>query len=231
MNANNNLPNLLKLNSLDTQTTALMGKYKQSIGSYISGLNPSSKPRTKNDFSILPNSSFWGSSGITQTNNGTIDTCTKNCIADMTCTGSTFEPNGGICYLRKGGGSIQSSSPLHQTAVVLNSQIDTQSVSSLNSQILSLESQKSAILGEMNSQILDIKTQNSQYSTSIDSKLSKLNYRKNNIKHLYDKSNTLGDDYQNENLIATSNRWIYSILFYTIVILFLGIIFKLFLNT
>ena len=230
MNKNDNLSNLVKLNSLDTQTTSLMEQYKQSITNYITNLKNPSKTKTTNDFSIFKNSSFWGSSAIKQTTQQDINGCTENCASDMTCTGATFEPNGGICYLRKGNGTIQSSLPLNQTAIVLNSQYNMQNTADLNSKLLDLESQKSTIVGDLKTQFDDIKSQNSQYSNSIDSHLKKLNYTKYNIGNLYNESNVLDNEYQNSYLIANSNKIIYSILFYTIILLFLGIIFKFFLK-
>jgi len=225
MTSNNNLTNLVKLNSLETQTNTLLNQYKQSI----SNLKNTSQTKTKDDFSIFPNSSFWGSSAIKQTSGETIDTCINDCISDMTCSGATYDTNG-TCYLRTGNGTIQSSLPLNQTAIVLNTVSNIQNTNDLNSKLLTLETQKSAILGNIESQISDMSSKNSQYSNSINSQIKQLNYNKNNIKHLYKKSNTLDNDYQNSYLIAMSNKWIYSILFYTIIIIFLGIIFKVFLK-
>jgi hypothetical protein len=103
----------LNLETLSLEYKNLLIKYQQAVVNYVNYLqqestNPCDSSNNSADqscYSIINGQAFWGTSGITQLDVGTIEECKAACAKAPGCSGATFNPDKNSCILRKGDGS------------------------------------------------------------------------------------------------------------------------------
>jgi len=103
----------VNLETLSLEYKNLLIKYQQAVVNYVNYLqqestNPCDSSNNSADqscYSIINGQAFWGTSGITQLDVGTIEECKAACAKAPGCSGATFNPDKNSCILRKGDGS------------------------------------------------------------------------------------------------------------------------------
>lgn len=95
---------VLNLETLRAQYKNLLIQYKQAVLDYVNYLREetmSNSPRIKS-LTVIPGQTFWGTSGISQTETTTIKECKMACANDLKCSGATFNSSKNLCWLRSG---------------------------------------------------------------------------------------------------------------------------------
>jgi hypothetical protein len=129
-----------QLASLELEFSNILKQYENEYANYISTLNNLSSVQ---NYNILPNSTFWGTNGISNNSSSSVNDCQALCSANPNCSGATFNSNTQSCYLRSGISNIQNSSSSESalmketTTSLINLQNLNNKLTSLNSQIVS----------------------------------------------------------------------------------------------
>jgi len=100
----------LNLEALSLEYQNLLVRYQQAVVNYVNYLqqestNPCDSSADESCYAIIKGQAFWGTSGITQLNVGTIGECRAACAKAPGCSGATYNPDNNSCILRKGEGS------------------------------------------------------------------------------------------------------------------------------
>ena len=122
--------------SLNNQYNTLLTQYKETYQKYIQSFKDSSY----SNLVIVPNSVFWGSSGIQNNVVNSVDDCLNSCSTTDSCSGATYNSSTNTCYLRKGGGMIVSASNENQS-IVPNSLQYSYQLKKMNQELLLLNKQ------------------------------------------------------------------------------------------
>ena len=106
---------ILNLESLTKEYDTLLIQYNQVQSDYINYIqkNPSSiqQRQTTSKFATVPNSTFWGTSGISSSNVSSVDQCSALCSRTPGCSGATYNVTNANnsqnnCWLRSGDGMV-----------------------------------------------------------------------------------------------------------------------------
>jgi len=100
--------------SLSNQYNSFLNEYKQTYQKYLNSLHDSS-----NNMVTVPNTVFWGESPLRSDSLNSADKCLQSCSSTSFCSGATFNKNENLCSLRKGGGSIISSTNTNNNDVAI----------------------------------------------------------------------------------------------------------------
>lgn len=103
----------LNLETLSLEYQNLLIKYQQAVVNYVNYLQQEStnpcdgqnNPADQMCYAIIRGQAFWGTSGITQLDVGSIEECKAACAKAPGCSGATYNPDKNTCILRKGDGS------------------------------------------------------------------------------------------------------------------------------
>ena len=90
--------------SLSNQYNSLLNEYKQTYQKYLNSLHDST-----NNMVTVPNTDFLGEAPLRSDSLNSVNDCLQSCSSTTFCSGATFNKNENVCSLRKGGGSIISS--------------------------------------------------------------------------------------------------------------------------
>ena len=99
--------------SLSNQYNSLLNEYKQTYQKYLNSLHDLS-----NNMVTVPNTVFWGEAPLRSDSLNSVNDCLQSCSSTTFCSGATFNKNENLCSLRKGGGSIISSTNTNAVAIV-----------------------------------------------------------------------------------------------------------------
>lgn len=119
--------------SLSNQYNSLLNEYKQTYQNYLNSLHDSS-----NNLVTVPNAVFWGESPLRTDSLNSVEKCLQSCSSTTFCSGATFNKNENLCSLRKGGGSIVSSTNKNDVAIVSYPLYYSYQLKMLNQQLLEL---------------------------------------------------------------------------------------------
>jgi hypothetical protein len=99
--------------SLSNQYNSFLNEYKQTYQKYLNSLH-----NLSNNLVTVSNTVFWGESPLRTDSLNSVDKCLQSCSSTSFCSGATFNKNENLCSLRKGGGSIISSTNTNTVAIV-----------------------------------------------------------------------------------------------------------------
>lgn len=217
-NQNNSI--ILNLESLTKQYDTLLLQYNQVQNDYINYLDkkPSGihggKGEINSNLSIIPNSTFWGTSGISNTNVSSVDKCSALCSITPGCTGATYSVTNSSqnnCWLRSGDGMVITGTN-QQYAIIHKSKEYLLTLQTLNSQLIDANNKIMQIFKKYQS----IQEQDAEKKNKYD--LLTQNYEKlekerlNILKELENYQTIEAKQMQGE-LIVTKNYYNYILLF------------------
>jgi len=137
---NNSL--ILNLESLTKQYDTLLIQYNQVQSDYLNYLqqNPTTiQPGQSNSqLTVVQNSTFWGTSGISSSNVSSVDQCSALCSRTPGCSGATYSITNNTqnnCWLRSGDGVVVAGSN-KQYAIIPKSKEYLLTLQTLNSQLI-----------------------------------------------------------------------------------------------
>ena len=100
--------------SLSNQYNSLLNEYKQTYQKYLNSLHDST-----NNMVTVPNTVFLGEAPLRSDSLNSVNDCLQSCSSTTFCSGATFNKNENVCSLRKGGGSIISSTSTNKNDVAI----------------------------------------------------------------------------------------------------------------
>jgi hypothetical protein len=129
---------ILNLESLIKEYDTLLLQYNQVQSDYINNLLTNQNNSSNPSLSIINNSAFWGTSGISSSRIDTVDQCSALCSNTPGCSGATFKSSNGNednCWLRSGEGDVIASSD-DQYAIIPKNKEYLLTLQTLNSQLI-----------------------------------------------------------------------------------------------
>jgi len=153
---------ILNLESLTKQYDTTLIQYNQVQSDYInsslqntqSSSLPTQSPSqpqvqtTSSNLVTIPNSTYWGTIGISSSNVSSVDKCSALCSKTPGCSGATYNVtnnNQNNCWLRGGEGSIIAGST-NQYAIIPQAKSFLKTLEKLNVQLINLNNQIMNIL-------------------------------------------------------------------------------------
>jgi len=149
---------ILNLESLTKQYDTTLIQYNQVQSDYINTMQntPSSslptqsqsQTQTSSNLVSIPNSTYWGTIGISTTNVSSVDKCSALCSRTPGCSGATYNVtnnNQNNCWLRGGDGSIIAGAS-NQYAIIPQAKNYLKTLEKLNVQLINLNNQIMNIL-------------------------------------------------------------------------------------
>lgn len=97
--------NLIQLEILEKEYENTLQQYQEAINNYILNIT-SNNESLNNNFVFLKGRTWWGSSGLTQTDASSQEVCQSMCASDIKCTGATFNEVKKYCWTRTGAGKL-----------------------------------------------------------------------------------------------------------------------------
>jgi hypothetical protein len=146
---------ILNLESLTKQYDTTLIQYNQVQSDYINSslqnTQSSSQPQlqtTSSNLVNIPNSTYWGTIGISSSNVSSVDKCSALCSKTPGCSGATYNVtnnNQNNCWLRGGEGSIIAGAN-NQYAIIPQAKSYLKTLEKLNVQLINLNNQIMNIL-------------------------------------------------------------------------------------
>jgi len=197
---------MISLVSLQNEYNSLYQKYKNEYDDFIS-----SNPRDLQKFVSLNNKAFWGKTALSDSTVQTQSDCINLCTSNKDCSGATFVPSNNQCFLRSG---INPISNLQDNIALVSVFVLKLSVlSSYNQQLQSIIQQINDFISN-NSQSFDIDNDTIRKNVAqlkADSIL--LSKENQNLQDLIHQHTNINMDIQNNQQIANSNYYVFSIYF------------------
>ena len=153
-NENKNQSAILNLESLTKQYDTTLIQYNQVQSDYINVLesqNSSSQVEnsgTASNLVSVPNTTFWGTKGISSSNVSSVSECSALCSKTPGCSGATYNVtnnNQNNCWLTSGDGSIITGTS-DQFAIITEDKKYLKTLEKLNIQLIDLSDQIMQIL-------------------------------------------------------------------------------------
>jgi hypothetical protein len=217
-NQNNSI--ILNLESLTKEYDTLLMQYNQVQSDYINylGKTPSAihagKGETNANLSIIPNSTFWGSSGISNTNVSSVDKCSALCSKTPGCNGATYNVTNSSqnnCWLRSGDGMVITGTN-EQYAIIHKSKEYLLTLQTLNSQLIDANNKIMEVFKKYQSiQEQDTEKKNKFYL--LKQNYEKLEKERLNILKQLENYQTIESKQMQGELIVTKNYYNYILLF------------------
>jgi hypothetical protein len=233
---NNSL--ILNLESLTKQYDTLLIQYNQVQSDYINYLqkNPSSiqlgKTQNTNALTNIPNSTFWGTSGISSSNVSSVGQCSALCSKTPGCSGATYNTTNNSqnnCWLRSGNGIIIAGTN-GQYAIVSQSKEYLLTLQTLNSQLIDVNKKIIQFMKDNKNIFLEQGNERTQKYNLLNQNIYKLEEERMNILQQLSQFQTIDEKQNQGELIVTKNYSNY-VLLLIIVIFCIFILSKIFINS
>jgi hypothetical protein len=127
---------VLNLESLELQFKNTLVQYEKAYLNYINMLNST----TVQQYNIIPSMTYWGTSSLSQSATASVEDCEAICSSTSKCSGATYNSDKGMCFLRTGVGTLNTSSS-NNTAIITQLQNSIQEVSALNQELIRLNTE------------------------------------------------------------------------------------------
>jgi hypothetical protein len=200
-----------QIEDLSNEFNTLLTEYKDTYQDYINVINSNDK-----SFTTMPNFSFIGENNINTLNNSSLSSCKNVCSENPQCSGATFNNILQICTLSDGKGSIVNTQ--QSTAIVQQAIFYSYKLQQLNSQLSYINKQ---IMDNYKNNIKDLKY-SQERNNALNNNYNVLANERIEIEHMIRQFETLNTAYQDGNINANSNYYIYiTLLFITIILLFI----------
>jgi hypothetical protein len=199
-----------QLESLQNEFNSLISQYQTTYSNYINTINT-------NTLMTVPNSAFASPTTISVISGSSLDSCTTDCSANVSCSGATFNTTLSNCTLSSGNGNIISST--ESTAIVQQAMYYSYQLKQLNQQLLEINKQMMNIAKQNYNNFQENQTQTQNQSTTINYNYNILKNEKIEIEKMIRQFETLNSAYDNGNINITSNYYTYILLLLFVIIL------------
>jgi hypothetical protein len=221
---------ILNLESLTKQYDTTLIQYNQVQSDYINTMQntPSSslpsqsqsQTQTSSNLVSIPNSTYWGTIGISTTNVSSVDKCSALCSRTPGCSGATYNVtnnNQNNCWLRGGDGSIIAGAS-NQYAIIPQAKSYLKTLEKLNVQLINLNNQIMNILDtNKNVFLAQDNERNQKYAILKENYRSLENERRIILDQLLQHQTIAGKQKQGD-LIVTMNYYNYVLLLIVVLI-------------
>jgi len=235
-NQNNSV--VLNLESLTKQYDTILIQYNQVQSDYINYLqkNPASvqlgKTQNANALTSIPNSTFWGTAGISSSNVSSVAQCSALCSKTPGCSGATYNTTNNSqnnCWLRSGNGIIIAGTN-GQYAIVSQSKEYLLTLQTLNSQLIDVNQKIIKLMQDNKNIFLEQGNERRQNYNLLTQNIYKLEEERMNILQQLSYFQTIDEKQNQGELIVTKNYSNY-VLLLIIVIFCIIILSKIFINS
>jgi hypothetical protein len=138
----------IQLKQLSEQFNMALNQYTQTYQTYLNLLNVdlSSNVQKKDMYMSIPNSTFWGTTGLSESKANTENACIHDCINKTGCTGATYNTTNQSCWLRGGEGIITKNGDSSQTAIVQKKIYYANQLKDMNLNLMNLNQQMTTLV-------------------------------------------------------------------------------------
>jgi hypothetical protein len=228
-NQNQNNSAILNLESLTKQYDTSLIQYNQVQSDYINTLQntqssslptQSQVPTSSPNLVTIPNTTYWGTTGISSSNVSSVDTCSALCSKTPGCSGATYNVTNNSqnnCWLRSGNGSIITGSS-NQYAIIPQAKSYLKTLEKLNVQLIDLNNKIMNVLETNKNVFLAQDNQRNDKYALLKENYKKLEKERRNIlKQLLQYQTIEGKQTQGE-LVVTMNYYNYILLLIVVLI-------------
>ena len=193
---------MLRLKTLETEYELTMKKYEETYKTYINNLN-SADSTIKYDY--ITGNTYWGTSGLEEKPLTTQEECAALCSSNPQCTGATFNPDKRYCWTRTGEGELTVGESA-DVAIVQQARTVLTQLQFLNKKLISLNSQIKTLLNELYTPALDEMKEKDEKKVELNNLSSKLEKERLKLMNMMNEYETINENYEESNLIATKNN-------------------------
>jgi len=204
----------LDLENLQKKYNNLLIKYQQAVSNYVSFLNSltlsKSQPMTQ-----IKGSVYWGTTGVGQTNAGTIQDCQALCSNTPGCSGATFNQSDHgrpICWLRGGESSIVGGLP-NDYAIIPKSKQLLLTMEDINQQLITVNTQIVNKIKASEPEFYKNNAEGTRKSQELVNNYKNLMKERAKLLELLDQYETLNNTEDENQIKITKNYYSYILLF------------------
>jgi len=204
----------MNLESLKAEASKLLIQYKQAVLNYVNYLREESlSPSTSRSVSSVNGQSYWGSFGISQMENSSLQECEAACFNNRSCTGATFNSKKQTCWIRGGKSSVVPSSS-EDIAVLPKATQLASTIKGINEQLTSvIEKILGIINGGNSNEIYATQTQNRELnSQTLLQDYNNLVAEREKIEHILYEYQNLDKTQKDSHLIVNQNYYTFLLL-------------------
>ena len=229
MDNNDNMQStLIKVQSLEKEYNAVLNQYNEAQKNYINVLNQStigsSTEATFNpgDYTALPNSTWWGTTGLKEGPASTQEECESMCATSAGCSGATFNPVSRYCWARGGDGNVVPGSD-SDYALLPKKVAALSIVKSLNERLLSLNNEMSTELKNINPKVQEQQDEKVKKQQELNTYYQHLIEQKIEMERQIQDYNSINENNENQELYVdqgniTYNLWILLTIFLLVLV-------------
>jgi len=217
-NQNQNNSAILNLESLTKQYDTLLIQYNQVQSDYLNYLqqNPTTiQPGQSNSqLTVVQNSTFWGTSGISSSNVSSVDQCSALCSRTPGCSGATYSITNNTqnnCWLRSGDGEIITGAN-NQFAIISKEKNYLKTLEKINIILINLNNQIMRILETNKNVFIEQDTKRFEKYAILKENYTKLEKERRTILNELLKHQTIEEKQNQGELIVTRNYYNYVLL-------------------
>lgn len=190
-------------------------------------LNTSVEPNyniNQQEMSSIKGANYWGTNNLSISSSSTLEECKALCATTKDCSGATFNPDNGMCFLRSGDGELVGGLP-NQYAIVPKGKQLLKIIQNINQKLThvneKIQDKTPSIEKEYNLQ----EEQRSDKNKDLINQYINLMMERNKIDKMLNEYQTL-DEQQVEGNIHISQNYYSFLLLMILVILFIYILYK-----
>jgi hypothetical protein len=123
---------LIKIKTLQKEYEVTLTSYEEASKNYILALE-----KNKKEFTTLKQRSWWGTAGISETKEDTIEACQAKCLNTTNCSGATYNSTDRYCWLRSGDTGV-TAGRVDDFAIITTTSLALSTMKTLNDKLISL---------------------------------------------------------------------------------------------
>lgn len=211
----------MSIQTLINKYNSILVEYKKTYQDYINSLNLNSS-----DLYTVPNTYFNGEDILSVTQGSSVSSCKSSCLANNSCSGATYNSKYDKCAMNSGDGDLveyPNSIGIVHPAVYYSYKLEN-----LNDQLISLNIQISNLISADQTKYIQNLPDIQQHQQIIQQNYHNLNIDRAKIQRMLYSYKQLNQNYDESELVLTSNYYTYIGLFLiTILLVFLLIKFSM----
>lgn len=213
-----------QLNTLTDQFNIVLSQFQTTYNEYIVLINAEVENTEDTEgtdtYAIIPNSNYWGQTGISEGSASSSEQCLANCYSKSNCSGATYDSTTNYCWIRGGNGRVAPGKE-NETAIIKKTILYKYQLENLNNNLININNKIMKIMNDNESLI----NNSSNLKKNQD---DVLNYNKKMITENQIEINNLNNQYQNlkiadQNTTLMVNQSYFWYVVYLIIVLFLGV--------
>ena len=210
----------MSIQQLINQFNSILDQYQKTYKDYTNSLESPS-----NNLYTVPNTFFYGENILSVTQGSSVTACKSSCLANDSCSGANYNSSYNKCALNSGNGNIVQYP--NSTAIVQQPIYYSYQLQNLNQQLINLNQQISKLMATGQTQYTQNMQQIQQQQQIIQQNSNNLNTDRERIEKILNYYKYLNQNYDESELVLTSNYYTYIGLFFvTILLVFLLIKFS-----